>query len=88
VPDVHHHCANLLWDPSAKVFGIRLGGTFSDLQAGERIVQKNEGKWAFTLREVGSAVVLDVDLGRGVLTSEIRGEVHPGLVRMLVKVIL
>ncbi len=50
------------------------------------MAQKNEGKWAFTLQEEGGTLVLDVDLGRGVLTSEIRGEVHPNLVRMLVKV--
>jgi hypothetical protein len=60
--------------------------TSNDLQAGEQVGQKNEGKWKFSLREVGNKIVLDVDLGQGVLTSEIRGEVHPGLVRMLVKV--
>ena len=50
-------------------------------------MQKNEGKWAFTLRDVGGDIVLDVELGQGVLTSEIKGEVHPRLVRMLVKVL-
>ena len=60
---------------------------YAGLQDGEPVVQKNEGKWAFTLREEGADIVLDVELGHGVLTSEIRGEVHPGLVRMLVKVL-
>lgn len=61
---------------------------FDPLPVGsERIYQKNEGDWAFTLGESddGKAVLLDVDIGKYIDISLVDVDVQPLLVRMLCK---
>lgn len=50
--------------------------------------QCNEGKWDFRLLEVddGAALMLEVDVGAHIDTSLIKADVHPWLVRLLIKV--
>lgn len=50
--------------------------------------QKNEGKWDFTLQDSGngSAVELDVEIGRYMDTSLVKADVQPSFVRLLIKV--
>ena len=57
-------------------------------QGGESVVQKNEGKWDFTLQDSDdeSLLVLDVSLGMQLVTTEVLVDVHPHVVRMLAKV--
>lgn len=57
-------------------------------QDGEEVRQKNEGKWDFTLQdsEDGSAVELDVAVGRYMDSSLINADVQPSYVRLLIKV--
>ena len=59
-----------------------------DMQEGEEIRQKNEGKWWFTFQDSvdGSAVELDVEIGRYMDTSLVRADVQPSFVRLLIKV--
>ncbi|KAK3283616.1 hypothetical protein CYMTET_8704 [Cymbomonas tetramitiformis] len=54
---------------------------------GERIWQKNEGEWEFTLLESEDqkSIVLDVAIGKYLDTSLVELDVQPKLVRMLVK---
>ena len=58
------------------------------VQEGEEIRQKNEGKWEFTLQETadGSAVELDVAVGKYLDSTLIKADVQPSYVRLLVKV--
>lgn len=58
------------------------------MQEGEEVRQKNEGKWWFTLQDSidGSAVQLDVEIGRYMDTSLVRADVQPSFVRLLIKV--
>ena len=55
---------------------------------GERVMQCNEGKWDFRLRdcEDAGALVLEVEVGPHIDTSLIRVDVQPVLVRLLIKV--
>ena len=57
-------------------------------QEGEDIRQKNEGKWEFTLQETadGSAVALDVAVGKYLDSTLIKADVQPSYVRLLIKV--
>jgi hypothetical protein len=50
--------------------------------------QKNEGKWTFTLDDSSDeeAVVLDVEIGQYLDVSQIKADVQPRLVRLLIKV--
>ena len=59
-----------------------------DMQEGEEVRQKNEGKWPFTLHDSidNSAVELDVEIGRYMDTSLVKADVQPFFVRLLVKV--
>ena len=58
------------------------------MQEGEEVRQKNEGKWSFGLQDSidGSAVELDVEIGRYMDTSLVRADVQPFFVRLLIKV--
>ena len=58
------------------------------LQDGKQALQCNEGRWDFTLQEDanGSAVVLEVEVGRFLDSSLIMADVQPRLVRLLIKV--
>lgn len=58
------------------------------MQEDEEVRQKNEGKWWFTLQDSidGSAVELDVKIGRYMDTSLVRADVQPSFVRLLIKV--
>ena len=58
------------------------------MQEGQEVRQKNEGKWLFSLQDStdGSAVELDVEIGRYMDTSLVRADVQPLLVRLLIKV--
>mmetsp|Transcript_29508 Transcript_29508/g.65337 ORF Transcript_29508/g.65337 Transcript_29508/m.65337 type:complete len:438 (+) Transcript_29508:154-1467(+) len=60
---------------------------FPEIKEGERVFQKNEGKWDFTLDESqdGSSVVLDVQVGKYLDTSLIKADVQPTFVRLLIK---
>lgn len=50
-------------------------------------MQKNEGKWDFELRESddGSALALDVAVGRHLATELVLPDVQPRCVRLLIK---
>lgn len=56
-------------------------------QDGERVMQKNEGDWEFSLEEScdGRAIELSVAVGRFLDTSLIRADVQPHCVRLLIK---
>lgn len=58
------------------------------MQEGEEVCQKNEGKWSFGLQDSieGSAVELDVEIGRYMDISLVRADVQPLFVRLLIKV--
>ena len=58
------------------------------MQEGDQLRQKNEGKWEFTLQDnaEGSAVELDVEIGRYMDTSLVKADVQPSFVRLLIKV--
>ena len=58
------------------------------MQDGEEVRQKNEGKWEFNLQDSldGSAVELDVEVGRYMDTSLVKADVQPSFVRLLIKV--
>lgn len=58
------------------------------MQDGEEVRQKNEGKWAFNLQDSpdGSAIELDVEIGRYMDTSLVKADVQPSFVRLLIKV--
>ncbi|KAK9816967.1 hypothetical protein WJX72_007586 [[Myrmecia] bisecta] len=60
---------------------------FPELQDGERVLQKNEGRWAFTLGETGDgrALRLEVALGRYLDPSLVKADVQARCVRLLVK---
>lgn len=62
--------------------------TCSDMQEGEEVRQKNEGQWSFSLLESadGSAVELDVEIGRYMDTSLVKADVQPSFVRLLIRV--
>ena len=51
-------------------------------------MQKNEGKWRFCLQDSGNnmSIVLDLCLGNGVMTSDVRLDVHSHVIRLLIKV--
>ena len=57
------------------------------MQDGERVMQKNEGGWEFSLEESadGRALELDIAVGRFLDTSLINADVQPLFVRMLIK---
>ena len=57
------------------------------LQDGERVMQKNEGGWDFSLEESadGRAIQLDIAVGRFLDTSLIKADVQPNHVRLLIK---
>ncbi|PNW70942.1 hypothetical protein CHLRE_17g739850v5 [Chlamydomonas reinhardtii] len=57
------------------------------LEDGERVYQKNEGRWEFSLEESpdGRALVLEVGVGRFLDTSLIQTDLQPTYVRVLVK---
>ena len=48
--------------------------------------QKNEGRWEYQFKDEADCLVLVVYLGKGVLTDEIKVEVHAHVVRLLIKV--
>eukprot|EP00798_Chlamydomonas_sp_ICE-L_P007762 gene7762-947_t len=54
---------------------------------GERIMQRNEGKWEFSIDESedGLSVVLDVAVGKYIDTSLVKADVQPSYVRLLIK---
>ena len=58
------------------------------MQEGAELRQKNEGKWEFTLQDSanGTAVELDVQIGRYMDTSLVKADVQPSFVRLLIKV--
>ncbi len=58
------------------------------MQAGERVLQKNEGQWQYTLDETsdGQCIELSVDVGPYLDTSLIKADVQPCYVRLLIKV--
>ena len=58
------------------------------MQEGEEVRQKNEGKWPFSLHDStnGSAVELDVEIGRYMDTSLVKADVQPFFVRLIIKV--
>lgn len=60
---------------------------FEEIQEGERIMQKNEGQWDFSLQEddKGKNIVLEVDVGKYLDTSLIKVDVQPLYVRLLIK---
>ena len=62
--------------------------TCGDVKEGEEVRQKNEGQWAFSLQdsEDGSAVELDVEIGRYMDTSLVKADVQPSFVRLLIRV--
>ena len=51
-------------------------------------MQKNEGKWRFCLQDSGNnmCIVLDLCLGNGVMTSDVKLDVHSRVIRLLIKV--
>ena len=55
---------------------------------GQRLLQKNEGHWKYTLDESSneSSIELEVDVGPYLDTSLIRADVQPLFVRLLIKV--
>ena len=57
------------------------------MQDGERVMQKNEGGWEFSLEESVDARVLELDVavGRFLDTSLIKADVQPLFVRLLIK---
>ncbi|BDA46370.1 probable protein tilB homolog [Coccomyxa sp. Obi] len=57
------------------------------LQEGDPVLQKNEGRWEFTLEESrdGKSVELDVAVGRFLDSSLIKADVQPLYVRLLIK---
>lgn len=59
------------------------------LQEGEPVLQKNEGRWEFTLEESrdGKSVKLEVAVGRFLDSSLIKADVQPLYVRLLIKVL-
>ena len=54
-------------------------------QAGA-VKQKNEGRWEHYFKDADHCITLDLCLGKGVPTDEIRVEIHDYLVRLLIKV--
>ena len=60
---------------------------FDELRPGEAVLNKNEGKQEFTLREAadGRSIVLDVAVGKFMDTSLLECDVQPRFVRVLVK---
>lgn len=60
---------------------------FEELKEGERVMQKNEGGWDFSIQEddEGKAIVLEVDVGKYLDTSLIKADVQPSFVRLLIK---
>ena len=54
-------------------------------QAGD-VKQKNEGRWDYRFQDEAACLQLTICIGRGVLTDQIKVEVHPHLVRLLIKV--
>ncbi|KXZ50719.1 hypothetical protein GPECTOR_15g403 [Gonium pectorale] len=60
---------------------------FPEIKEGERIYQKNEGRWDFSLEESpdGRSLVLEVAVGRFLDTSLIQTDLQPTHVRLLVK---
>ena len=58
------------------------------LQEGERVLQKNEGEWQYTLEESsdGCCIELEVDVGPYLDTSLIKADVQPLYARLLIKV--
>ncbi|MEW5309118.1 MAG: hypothetical protein WDW38_001027 [Sanguina aurantia] len=61
--------------------------SFPVLQEGERVWQRNEGKWEFSLDESENRkdVVLDVAVGKFMDSSLIQADIQPGYVRLLIK---
>ena len=55
---------------------------------GQRLLQKNEGHWKYTLGESSneSSIELEVEVGPYLDTSLIRADVQPLFVRLLIKV--
>lgn len=55
---------------------------------GQRLLQKNEGHWKYTLGESSneSSIELEVDVGPYLDTSLIRADVQPLFVRLLIRV--
>ncbi|KAJ9516041.1 hypothetical protein QJQ45_024441 [Haematococcus lacustris] len=60
---------------------------FPVIQDGERIMQRNEGRWEFSMEEndKGDALELEVDAGKYLDTSLIKADVQPTYVRLLIK---
>eukprot|EP00877_Chromochloris_zofingiensis_P015031 jgi/Chrzof1/9782/Cz04g15170.t1 len=61
--------------------------TFPEVKEGDRFMQRNEGKWDFTLQESDDrlSIVLDVAVGKYLDTSLIQADVQPKYVRLLIK---
>lgn len=57
-------------------------------QDAERVMQRNEGKWNFTLKENSdeTAMLLEVEVGRYLDTSLIKVDVQPLVARLIIKV--
>lgn len=49
------------------------------------VLQKNEGGWQFTLREMAKEVTLDVAVGKYLDTSLIETDVHPTWLSLRIK---
>ncbi|KAG1680975.1 hypothetical protein FOA52_009934 [Chlamydomonas sp. UWO 241] len=60
---------------------------FDALPEGERVWQKNEGEWDFSMEEdeAGANIVLEVDVGKYLDTSLIKVDVQPTFIRLLIK---
>eukprot|EP00192_Tetraselmis_astigmatica_P004398 CAMPEP_0117686704 /NCGR_PEP_ID=MMETSP0804-20121206/22631_1 /TAXON_ID=1074897 /ORGANISM="Tetraselmis astigmatica, Strain CCMP880" /LENGTH=429 /DNA_ID=CAMNT_0005498493 /DNA_START=619 /DNA_END=1908 /DNA_ORIENTATION=+ len=60
---------------------------FPEIQEGERIWQKNEGDFDWSMKETedGAALVLEVRVGKYMDTSLIKADVQPQYVRLLIK---
>ena len=60
------------------------------LQEGDRVMQKNEGQWQFSLDESsdGRSIELAISICRYLDTSLIRADVQPQIVRLLIQVCL
>ncbi|KAF6251492.1 hypothetical protein COO60DRAFT_1675455 [Scenedesmus sp. NREL 46B-D3] len=61
--------------------------SFPPLPEDGRVLQRNEGKWDFTLEESedGMSLVLDVAAGKYLDTSLIKADVQPRLARLIIK---
>jgi len=56
-----------------------------EIKEGEKILNRNEGRWDFKLDESGTDLVLDLAVGKFLDTSLIEADVQPTYLRVLIK---